>query len=80
MSTKELLLQEVESMSEVQLAEMLAIAHALKMGQLPIKPEPKPPHRKGSGKSILRHAGKWVGNDLKERLEMVYASRGLAEF
>jgi hypothetical protein len=79
MSTKEMLLQEIESMSEPQLAEILELAHAIKMNQS-IMPEPKPPHRKGSGKSILRHAGKWVGNDLKECLETVYSSRGLAEF
>jgi hypothetical protein len=41
--------------------------------------EAKPPHRQGTG-NILRHGGKWVGDDLKECLEMVYASRGNAEF
>jgi hypothetical protein len=43
------------------------------------KKEAKPPHRQGTG-NILRHGGKWVGDDLKECLEMVYASRGNAEF
>jgi hypothetical protein len=79
MSTKEMLLQEIESMSESQLAKILELAHAIKLNQSKM-PESKPPHRKGSGKSILRHAGKWVGDDLKECLEAVYTSRGLAEF
>ncbi len=33
-----------------------------------------------SGRSILRHAGIWVGNDYQECLELVYASRGKAKF
>ncbi len=36
--------------------------------------------QKPSGQSILHHAGKWQGNDLKECLEIVQSSRGLAEF
>lgn len=39
----------------------------------------KPPHRQGTG-NILRHAGQWVGDDLKDCLEIVYASRGHAKF
>ncbi|AFZ58262.1 hypothetical protein ACOWPH_08055 [Anabaena sp. PCC 7938] len=48
--------------------------HSTKLSQ------PHPPHRQGSGKSILRHAGKWVGADLKECLKIVQSYRGLAEF
>lgn len=74
MTTKELLIQEIDSMSEMQLIETLNIIRSIKQKQS------KPPHRPGSGKSILRHAGKWVGDDLKECLEIVESSRGLAEF
>jgi hypothetical protein len=36
----------------------------------------KPPVlRLGSGKSILRHAGKWQGDDFEECLQTVYDSR-----
>ncbi|MFM2064103.1 MAG: hypothetical protein RLZZ507_3774 [Cyanobacteriota bacterium] len=74
MTTKELLIQEINSMSEMELIETLNIIQTIKQKQS------KPPHRQGSGKSILRHAGKWVGDDLKECLEIVESSRGLAEF
>ena len=74
MTTKELLIQEINSMSETELKETLKIIRSLK------QKESKPPHRPGSGKSILRHAGKWVGDDLKECLEIVESSRGFAEF
>ncbi|MBW4596085.1 MAG: DUF2281 domain-containing protein [Brasilonema angustatum HA4187-MV1] len=33
-----------------------------------------------SGRSILRHAGTWAGDDYQECLELVYASRGKAKF
>ncbi|AFZ56520.1 hypothetical protein H6G54_12775 [Anabaena cylindrica FACHB-243] len=74
MTTKELLIKEIDSMSETELIETLNIIRSIKQ-----KPS-KPPHRPGSGKSILRHAGKWVGDDLKECLEIVQSSRGLSEF
>ncbi len=38
------------------------------------------PYTPASGRSILRHAGTWVGNDYQECLELVYASRGKAKF
>ena len=74
MTVKELLIKEIDTLSEVQLANALDLVRSLKSH------EAKPPHRKGSGKSVLRHVGKWVGDDLQECLEMVYASRGLAKF
>jgi hypothetical protein len=74
MIIKEILIQEIESLTEAQLAEALEQIRLIKAKK------PNPPHRKGSGKPILRHAGRWVGNDLKECLERVYTSRGLAEF
>ncbi|MEA5554665.1 hypothetical protein VB713_27435 [Anabaena cylindrica UHCC 0172] len=80
MSTKELLIQEISSMSETELIETLNIIQSIKNKQSSKFSKPQPPHRPGSGKSILRHAGKWVGDDLKECLEIVQSSRGLAEF
>jgi len=84
MTTKELLLQEINSMSEIELIEVLNLIRAIKIKQ-PTKlsespSHPQPPNRQGSGKSILRHVGRWVGDDLQECLEIVESSRGLAEF
>jgi hypothetical protein len=36
--------------------------------------------RPGSGRSILRHAGKWQGDDFEDCLQSVYASRSEAKF
>ncbi|MBE9231971.1 hypothetical protein IQ231_09795 [Cuspidothrix issatschenkoi LEGE 03284] len=33
-------------------------------------------YRPASGRSILRHAGTWVGNDLEDCLELVSETRG----
>ena len=33
-------------------------------------------YRPASGRSILRHAGKWLGEDLEDCLELVYENRG----
>lgn len=33
-------------------------------------------YRPASGRSILRHAGKWVGEDLEDCLQSVYETRG----
>lgn len=38
------------------------------------------PYRAASGRSILRHAGTWTGDDFHERLQSVYATRGKAKF
>jgi hypothetical protein len=32
-----------------------------------------------SGRSILRHAGAWVGDDLEDCLQLVYKTRGRAK-
>jgi hypothetical protein len=42
--------------------------------------ESQQPYRSASGRSILRHAGKWSGDDLEECLRAVYATRGKAKF
>ncbi len=74
MTVKELLIYEIDSMSEIQIVNALDLIRTLKVQDV------KPPHRKGSGRSVLRHVGKWVGDDLPECLELVYASRGMAKF
>ncbi|MFW9264178.1 DUF2281 domain-containing protein [Nostoc sp. CALU 546] len=38
------------------------------------------PYRPASGRSILRHAGTWAGDDFDECLQSVYATRGKAKF
>jgi hypothetical protein len=35
---------------------------------------------RSSARSLLRHAGKWVGADLEKCMKEVYASRGEVEF
>ena len=37
-------------------------------------------YRPASGRSILRHAGTWQGDDFSECLQSVYATRGKAKF
>ena len=38
------------------------------------------PYRPASGRSILRHAGTWAGDDYDECLQSVHATRGKAKF
>jgi hypothetical protein len=71
---KEQQVEEIESMTEEQIAEVLTMVKNMKIKKAKI------PQRQGSGKSILRHVGKWQGDDLKVCLQAVYDSRGLAEF
>ena len=37
-------------------------------------------YKKSLGKSLAKHAGAWVGDDLDECLKEVYNARGKAEF
>jgi hypothetical protein len=51
---------------------------------LPDKPEPSPPEapppfRPSSGRSLLRHAGTWAGDDIEECLQLVYDTRSQVE-
>ena len=39
-----------------------------------------PPLRPASGRSLLRHAGTWQGDDFEECLQAVVKSRGRVEF
>jgi len=78
MTNKELLLQEIESLPDSLLTEALELMQKLKAK--------KNPNIDGnstnstSEASILKHAGKWVGDDFDECLDLVYASRGKAQF
>lgn len=52
---------------------------------LPDAPEPKSnetyaPLRPSSGRSLLRHAGTWAGDDFEECLQLVYDTRAPLEF
>ncbi|MEA5580759.1 DUF2281 domain-containing protein [Nodularia harveyana UHCC-0300] len=38
------------------------------------------PYRPASGRSILRHARTWEGDDFQKCLQSVYATRGKAKF
>jgi hypothetical protein len=84
MTIKELLFQEIESTSEEILEETLDFLRFLKTKQIKtqtdMKSEFQQSYRPASGRSILRHAGKWSGDDLEECLRAVYASRGKAKF
>ena len=35
---------------------------------------------RSSARSLLKHAGKWVGNDLEKCIKKVYEARGEVEF
>lgn len=52
---------------------------------LPDKPEPSPPDAPpplgpSSGRSLLRHAGTWAGDDFEECLQLVDDTRSEIEF
>ena len=39
-----------------------------------------PPFRPASGRSLLRHAGTWAGDDFEECLQLVYDTSGQIKF
>ncbi len=83
MTIKEQLLQEIESTPDTLLAETLDFLRFLKTKQDLEKPEAaesQQPYRPASGRSILKHAGTWAGDDLEECPQQVYATRGKAKF
>ena len=43
-------------------------------------PDNPPRFRPASGRSLLRHAGTWSGDDLEDCLKMVYETRGPVVF
>ena len=83
MTIKKQLLEEIESTPDTLLAETLDFLRFLKTKQDLEKPktaESQQSYRPASGRSLLRHAGTWAGDDLEECLEQVYATRGKAKF
>jgi hypothetical protein len=84
MTLKEVLIQEIETMPDDILSELLDFADFIKAKrskQQALKEiQTPPPYRRASGHSILRHAGKWQGDDFEECLQMVYDTRGKAQF
>ena len=82
MTIKQILIQEIESVSEPILAEILDYLRFLKTksnqnearSYLPVN---------STGKSLLEHLktiGSWEGDDLEECLQEVISSRGSAKF
>ena len=43
-------------------------------------PTGEKPRKHSTARDLLKHAGAWVGDDLQERLDEVYATRGIARF
>jgi Protein of unknown function (DUF2281) len=82
MTIKEKLLQAIESSPDTILTETLDFLLFLQAKETPNKKqsEEQLTYRPASGKSILRHAGTWEGEDFEECLQSVYATRGKAKF
>ena len=93
MTIQEQITKELEKLPEPLLQEILDFVQFLQTKQqqvieLPRNQQPQQnlndnsqlPYRPASGRSILRHAGKWAGDDLEECLQSVYATRGKAKF
>jgi hypothetical protein len=74
MTTKEQLLQEINSAPESLLVEMLVFLRALREKELA---------NRSTGKSLLAHLdtiGTWEGNDFEECLQVISDTRLPAEF
>ncbi|MBE9012402.1 hypothetical protein IQ250_19575 [Pseudanabaenaceae cyanobacterium LEGE 13415] len=69
---KKELLAAIEAAPDEAIEQTLQFLNTLLQETSPLRP--------GSGKSILRHAGKWQGDDFEECLQAVYDSRSDAEF
>lgn len=86
MTLKELLIQEIETMPDEILSELLDFAdfikakHTKQKALTEIQTQTQSSYRRASGLSILRHAGTWQGDDFEECLQMVYNTRGKAQF
>jgi hypothetical protein len=71
--------QELLAVIEMTTDEALEpILHLLKSSLK--KPIAETTFRPGSGRSLLRHAGTWEGDDFEECLKAVYDSRSEAKF
>ncbi|WP_375498367.1 DUF2281 domain-containing protein [uncultured Nostoc sp.] len=101
MTSKELLIQEIENLPPELLTEVLDLIRSIKVNYTKKELEPgkletislsdyretssdkdkeQLTYRPASGRSILRHAGTWEGNDFEECLQAVYGTRGKAKF
>ncbi len=89
MTIKDLLIQEIESTSDILLSETLDFLRFLKtqetqaQKQLEIAESTTHTRINSTGRSLLEHLktiGKWSGEDLQECLELVYTTRGKAKF
>jgi len=93
MTIKEQITQELEKLSEPLLQEILDFVQFLQTKQQQRILSPEQPqlqqnlndnsqtlYRPASGRSLLRHAGTWAGDDFEECLQSVYATRGKAKF
>ncbi len=81
MTTKELLIQEIETLPPELLTEALDLIRSIKHNYTKKKSDKEQlTYRPASGRSILRHAGTWSGDNFEECLQSVYATRGKAKF
>ena len=69
---KEELLRTIETAPESAIVQTLIYLKSLLQNQPSLRPR--------SGKSILRHAGKWQGDDFEDCLQSVYDTRSEAQF
>jgi hypothetical protein len=72
LSTKQELLNAIESAPDEAIEQTLDFLKKLLQEPSALRP--------GSGQSILRHAGRWEGDDFEECLQSIYASRSEAKF
>ena len=78
MTEKELLLKEIESLPDSLLTEALEFMQKLKAKTNQNIDNNSSDYTAKT--SLLKHAGKWVGDDFDECWDLVYASRGKAQF
>jgi hypothetical protein len=85
MSDRELLIQEIELLPDelvpvaLRLISAMKVQHQVKADSSQSEPlEPALPYQPASGRSILRHAGKWQGDDFEECLQRVRQTRSKA--
>lgn len=83
MTLKEILLQELETADDAVIAETIEWVRsrkASKQHQTPELPSGTPILRGAKLGDLLKFAGTWVGDDLEDCLETVYATRSQATF
>lgn len=94
MTSKKLLIQEIETLPPELLTQALDLIRSIKLNYAKKKLEPialtdsketstsieQMTYRPASGRDILRHVGTWSGDDFEECLQSVYAARGKAKF